>query len=56
MLYLAPAISTLPDRLLNSGARSGLSGEDIHLLKGMLEGELDRGVGGKGGVQSVHGG
>ncbi len=55
LLRIAPFITTLPPRKLDGGAGSGLSGQNLHKLELVLEGELDRGVSGKSSVKSVHG-
>ncbi len=54
LFHAAPLFATLPVRLLNPGARSGLSGQNLHLIKFVLENKLDRGVSSKGSVQSIH--
>ena len=54
LLNPAPVVTTLPNWLLNSGTRSRLSGQNLHLIKFVLENKLDRGVSSKGSVQSIH--
>ncbi len=54
LLDAAPFLTTLPNWLLNSGTGSRLSGQNLHLVKFVLENKLDGRVRGKGSVQSIH--